>query len=271
MYIGIDIGGTKTLLAAFNENGVLLETKKFPTAKEYNQFLRDLAENVDLLTTRDFVAGAIGMPGTLDRSTGVSIWSGGNLTWKNSPIADDVSKIAGCRILVENDANLAGLSEARLLKDKYRQALYITISTGIGGVYIIDGVIDINTVNAEIGHMLFKDGISYSTWEALASGKALVAKYGQRASEIEDPAIWEEYTENVAVGIINVCASLTPDVIIIGGGAGANLPKFKAPLDKWIHSICPSAIKVPPIQVAERPEEAVIYGCYELAKDFNAA
>lgn len=268
MYIAIDIGGTKTLLATFDQAGQLLETHKFPTPTSYEAFIKDLADNVALLSTSNFTAGAIGMPGTIDRSTGVSVWSGGNLTWKNNSIADDISKITNCKILLENDANLAGLSEARLLKNMHRQALYITISTGIGGVYIIDGNIDTNTINAEIGHMIFKEDGAYKSWETLSSGKAFLTKYEKRASEVDDPQIWTEFTEDIAIGIINVCASLTPDVIIIGGGAGANLPKFQAPLEKWIQDIAPNAIKVPPIRVAQRPEEAVIYGCYELAKDF---
>jgi glucokinase len=59
---------------------------------------------------------------------------------------------------------------------------------------------------------------------------------------------------------------LTPEVIIIGGGVGASLHKFKGYLDNWLKALTPVAITVPPILEAQHPEEAVIYGCYELAK-----
>lgn len=268
MYAAVDIGGTKTLVAVFNTEGEVVEEIKFPTPNEYPLFISEMATNVAKLSTTEFSAGAVGMPGAVDRLTGVSISAGGNLTWQHSPIAEDFSKLFGCKIIVENDANLAGLSEAVLVKDRYNQVLYITISTGIGGVYVIGGKIDMNTINAEVGHMIFKEDGVYKTWEALSSGKTLVARYGKKASEIDDPKVWSEFTENIAVGIINICAVLTPDVVIIGGGAGANLPKFQAQLDEWIQNITPKAIKVPAIQVAARPDEAVIYGCYELAKDF---
>lgn len=266
MYAAVDIGGTKTLIATFTPEGTVVEQLKFPTPNNFKDFLLELEENVEKLSTKSFIAGAVGMPGSLDRAAGVSKSAGGNLTWKNTPIVAELSKIFNCPFTAENDANTAGLGEAVLVKDAYRKVLYITISTGIGGVYVLDGSIDQNTIDAEIGHMIIKSGSGYKTWEKLSSGKTLVETYGKRASEIDDDAIWEKFTENIAVGIINVCASLTPDLIIIGGGAGANLSKFKAPLLSWIERIAPAAIQVPPIIVASRPEEAVIYGCYELAK-----
>ncbi len=42
MYLAIDIGGTKTLLAVFNREGKIVEQLKTPTDHNYDNFLKDL-------------------------------------------------------------------------------------------------------------------------------------------------------------------------------------------------------------------------------------
>lgn len=271
MYLAVDIGGTKTLVASFDQQGQLQEKNKFATADNFSAFLEDFKRELTNFKSQEFDYCAIGMPGVLDRQRGISLWGGGNLGWpKDNPIAERISAITNCEVLIENDANAAGLSEAVLVKNKYRTALYLTISTGIGGVYVIDGVIDHNTIDAEVGHMIFKDGDGYHTWEQLTSGKAIVAKYGQRADEISDPVIWKAVTEPMAVGLINLSATLTPEIIILGGGVGAHLNRFQSYLQEWLQELRPpTAVRVPDIVQAKRPEEAVIYGCYELARQKN--
>lgn len=267
MYLGIDVGGTKTLLAAFDADGTLRASHKFATPATYAAFLAQLPQAFTALGVSGFSAAALGFPAPLDRTRGVIHAAGGNLDWAGNPIAHDVAAIVGCDVAIENDANLAGLSEANLLRDTYKTALYITISTGIGGVFVIDGAIDTHTQDAEIGHMIYKqsDG-SYKTWEGIASGKTIVERFGQRADEITDPDIWRQATEPIAAGIINVCSVLTPEVVIIGGGAGANLHVFKPYLDEWINTLQRPQVSIPPIVEAQHANEAVIYGCYHLAK-----
>ncbi|MES2970957.1 MAG: ROK family protein [Patescibacteria group bacterium] len=264
--MAVDIGGTKTLVAVFTPEGEVVESQKFRTPQVYEEFKQELAANVAKLSTNNFLGGAIGMPGQVDRALGISISAGPNLQWSNSPLAADLQSLINAPAAIENDANLAGLSEALLVKETYRKTLYITLSTGIGGGYVIDGLLDLNTLDAEVGHMIFERDGTFRTWESFASGKAIVAKYGKRASEIEDTTIWEEISLNIAIGIINVSAVLTPDVIIIGGGVGAHLEKFINPLNKKLAELKPGSLKLPAVIQAGRPEEAVIYGCYELAK-----
>ncbi len=268
MYLGIDIGGTKTLVASFNDDGTIADQLKFATPQDYQTFLQELLARLDELPVKEPAYCGVGMPGIVDREQGVSKWAGGNLGWaENCPLAADISGMVGCPVVIENDANLAGLSEANLIRDQYRTAVYLTVSTGTGGVLIIDGVIDPHTVNSEVGHMIYPAEGGYRTWEQLTSGKAIVDKYGQRAEEISDPDTWRAISEPLAVGLINLSAVLTPQVIIIGGGVGANLDRFQSYLDEQLKKLQPSGVTVPPVVQAQRPEEAVIYGCYTLAKE----
>ncbi len=266
MYLGIDIGGTKTLVAAIDNEGKITDRAKFNTPDDYQDFLEELKQTLAQFPAKDFSHGAIGMPGIIDRANNASTWSGGNLTWKSSPIAKDVEAIAGCPIVVENDANVAALSEANLVKDKYHTALYITLSTGVGSGFVVAGELDPNTLDAEVGHMIYPYNDGYRTWEQMASGGTIVEQYGQRAEEITDPETWRVISEQIAVGLINLSAVLTPEVIILGGGAGGQLDRFRQYLDEQLKKLTPNGVSVPPILQAQHPEEAVLYGCYELAK-----
>lgn len=266
MYVAIDIGGTKTLLAVFSKNGRQLESVRFETPQSYEALLHNVQENLeDLKHKADIEIIAVGVPGKVNRQTGV-VEAFGNLDWTNVPLKADLEKICKKPVLLENDANLAGLSEAMLIQHQYKKVLYLTISTGIGAALIIDGTIDPLHADAEVGHMVFEHEGKIQEWEDFASGKALFDKYGQKASEIDDPTIWYEFSRNIALGLTNVIANLTPNVVVIGGGVGAHFEKYADQLHEELLLYNNPVISIPSLRQAIRAEEAVIYGCYELAK-----
>jgi predicted NBD/HSP70 family sugar kinase len=269
MYVGIDIGGTKTLIAALTNEGVIHESIKFPTPEKYNEFLVQLRENVASLKTTDFRAGTVAAPGSIDRKHGV-FERGGNLKWRNEHIQRDVERITHCPMLIENDANLAGLSEAMLVKDKHAKVLYLTISTGIGGGFIVGQKIDPTMANIEPGQMMLQRGDKIVKWESFGSGKAIYERYKQKASDIEDPAIWQAIVKDLAIGFVDLMAITQPDVIVIGGGVGHYLEKFHDFLVAELHKYATPMVPIPPIIKAQRPEEAVVYGCYDLARSVHA-
>jgi predicted NBD/HSP70 family sugar kinase len=263
--VGIDIGGTKTLIAALTNEGVIHDSIKFPTPEDYDEFLKELRSNVAKLTTKEFKAGAVAAPGAIDRKHGI-FEKGGNLKWRNVHLQRDVERITGCPMLIENDANLAGLSEAMLVKDKHAKVLYITVSTGIGTGFIANQQIDPSMADSEGGMLMLQRGDKVVKWESFASGKAIFERYKQKASEIEDPAIWQAIVADLAVGFIDLIAVTQPDVIVIGGGVGHYLEKFHDPLIAELKKYATPMVSVPPILKAQRPEEAVVYGCYDLAR-----
>jgi predicted NBD/HSP70 family sugar kinase len=265
MILAIDIGGTKTLLGVFTYSGKLLESIRFETPNSYALFLAELEKNYQLLKHKSELRLCVaGAPGKIERRTGTVI-AFGNLDWRNTPLGHDIQRITDLKVRVENDANLAGLSEAILIKHSYKKALYITISTGIGGVLIIDGVIDADSEDMEFGHMMFEHDDKLQKWQDFASGKAIYNLYGKKASEIEDPQIWYAISRNIALGLTNVVANHTPDVVIVGGGVGTHFDKYADQLHEHMMLYSSDLVSVPPIRKAMRAEEAVIYGCYELA------
>jgi predicted NBD/HSP70 family sugar kinase len=264
MFGAIDIGGTKTLMAAFDDAGKLVQKITFPTPGDYNSFIDSLAGNFKTLGPNSYKAVTVAVPGKIDRNRGVAI-AFGNLDWHNVSIRDDIEGKLSNPIIIENDAKLAGLYEA-IQFPKFRKVLYITVSTGIGCGLIINGSIDPDFDDMEAGQMLLEHENRLERWENFASGKAIVAKYGKPASELNDPNAWHEIARNLAIGMIDLIALLTPDLIVIGGGVGSHFEKFSNQLNEELMTYANDLLKVPPIYEATNPEEAVAYGCYYLGK-----
>jgi predicted NBD/HSP70 family sugar kinase len=265
MFAAVDIGGTKTLVAVFDAHGKIVEQIRFPTPKDYKEFKMELAKVVDKLSTQGFKYGCVGIRGNIDRAKGLSLYDD-ILIWGEVKIRDDCVKIFGCPFLLENDSKLAGLSEAVLMKAEFSKVLYLTISTGIGSAFVLNGKLDQNTIDSEVGKSLFEHEGLIEQWEDFASGKAIVAKYHKRASDIEDPIVWEAISKNIALGLVNVIAAFTPQIVVFGGGVGTHFSKFKQPLKQALITLKPREISLPALRRAQRPEEAVLYGCYELVR-----
>jgi predicted NBD/HSP70 family sugar kinase len=264
MLLAIDIGATKTLLAVFSADGKIVARYKFATPKSYAGFLKDLAKAIEQ-QLHNFKIGACccALPGSIDRKNGVGL-NFGNLAWHNVPVKKDLEKLlSGVPVWVEHDSSLAGLSEALLTHGRYKKVLYLTISTGIGDGVIIDGKIDVNFADSEAGQMVLEHNGKLQKWEDFASGRALVARYGKKADEINDPKIWREYANDLVPGFDQLIASFQPDVVIIGGGAGAHFEKFSHFLIEKLDSFKIKLVEMPPIIKAKRAEEAVVYGCYD--------
>ena len=265
MYLGIDIGGTKTLLACLDDSGVITESLKFPTPQDYHEFPAVLAENVAKLSTKEFIACGVGVPGRLDRKNGIGV-AMGNLPWKDVPVRDDVQRIVGCPVVIENDAKLACLSEAMLLKDRFSRVVYVTISTGIGVGVVVNQKIEPNLLDAEPGKMPLEHQGKMVPWESFASGKAIVQRYGKMAKDIHDEATWRHIVHDIALGLIDVIAVVQPEVVVLGGSVATQFARFGGLLNEELQRYEVPLIPIPSVIPAARPEEAVAFGCYDLAK-----
>lgn len=254
------------MVASLSDDGHILESRRFATDQDYDKFLDELKENITQLQIEGEYKACAGVPGLLDREAG-TVRALGNLPWRDKQIRDDISGLIGGRpVIIENDSQLAGLSEALLIRDKSGNVLYLTVSTGLGGALIIDGRIVPELRDMEMGKMplLTPEG-EFKHWEDFASGRSLVERFHKKASEITDPAEWRALGEDLAYGLGAACSILQPEIIILGGGVGTYAERYDQiiieTLDSRLHPVVrrPSAI-LP----ARRPEEAVIYGCYEL-------
>lgn len=266
MYVGIDIGGTKTLVAVLNNDGTIVEHVKFPTPKNYDHFLLELRHTLAHFKHQEFKAGGLGMPVTdFDREHGRAI-SFGNQNWHNVPVQHDVERICHCPFVVENDAKMAALSEAMMLKHEFSKVLYVTVSTGIGYGFVDHGRIDTNIGDGGGRLMQFEHRGKLTPWEDFASGRAIVARYGKRAEDIHDQATWTKISRDLAKGLIELIAITEPEVIVFGGSVGTYFERYGRILAAELKKYHVLLIDMPQLRSAARPEEAVVYGCYDYAK-----
>lgn len=266
MYLAVDIGGTKTLVAYFDATGKLKNEVKFATPEGYEDWLEHFKAAVAELKCDDFKAGCVAIPGVVDRRNGVGIRFG-NLAWEEVAIAADIERLVHCPIVVENDAKVAGLSEAINIKDEFQNVLYITIGTGIGVSHIRDGVIDLSNNDRGGNAIMLGHRGKRQSWESFASGKAIVQRFGKKASEIEDQSVWKSLAHDFAAGILDLIAKYQPQVVVIGGGVGTHFSRYAKFLETELKNCETPLMKIPPLRQAKRPEEAVLYGCYELTKE----
>lgn len=67
MILAIDVGGTKTLVASFTDDGAVTEQIKFPTPTDYLAFVDELVKTVQSLQAKDLSSCVIAIPGKIDR------------------------------------------------------------------------------------------------------------------------------------------------------------------------------------------------------------
>ena len=267
MIIAVDTGGTKTLVAAFDTEGQLVSEHKFPTPVDIQDYLVEVKQSIDDLRGSDQITClSIALPGVILNGR---MMYGGNLAWHDTDLKALLSDHYDCPVIVENDANLAGLAEARALDELPAVCLYVTVSTGIGTGIITDGTINQYFATSEGGQMALMHEGRLQRWEQFASGKAILARYGTLASEIKDPAIWSEIAATIAQGLLVLCPILRPEIIVIGGGVGAHFEKFSEQLTATLDANLAQAQRPTVIQAAH-PEKAVVYGCYYHAIDVLA-
>lgn len=273
MIVGIDVGGTKTLVASFDESSkeaVIVKQKKFPTPDTYEEFLKQLPEAVNEVTDgKDIAAIGIALPGPLSKDRR-SVPELGNKPWKDIHAIDDLENLFNVPVALGNDAKLAALSEANHGAGKgFKSVLYITLSTGIGAGYVEDGVLLGSALDMEVGHMVFMRENGETVWEDFASGRSLFERFGKTAEDLEDEDAWREYAADVALGLNHVDLMLTPDVYVIGGPVGAQLHKFEVFLEEYMNELNTAKVFMNrdfAIKSAAHPEEAVVLGCFYAAK-----
>ena len=111
MIITIDTGGTKTLVSSFGKNGRMGESIKFPTPPKPTDYVATLTSVVRERYGHETVEViVVALPGII--RDGVAVWCQ-NLGWSNFDAAKALKDLLpGVPVLIENDANLAGLARS---------------------------------------------------------------------------------------------------------------------------------------------------------------
>lgn len=237
--LGVDVGGTKIAAAAISENAEVLDLVTVPTRAQhgYDASLAQLHFAIRSVFRNDVHAIGICSPGPLNPKTGVVLNPPNLPGWRDVPLAGIMQVEYGLPCRVENDANAAGLAEARFGAGRGRGSVfYATLGTGIGAGIILNGAVYHGKSGqaAEGGHVPIdwhsteRCGCGVQGCiEALASGSAIARRYGESAECIAGAAatgdaranaILDEVAEMLGAWLGGIVSLLDPDIIIIGGG-----------------------------------------------------
>lgn len=266
MIIAIDTGGTKTLISLFDNTGQIVKSHKFPTPDDKQQYIDTVREHL-ISNFKDLPIEAISVavPGIVKDGVVASF---ANLSWTDFDAAKEFAGLfANVPIMVENDANLAGVGEAHVLDPIPQSLLYITISTGIGIGIVENGDIAPATSRAEGGHIITDYEGQLRDWETFAAGSSIYRIYGKYARDIEDDATWREIAGRLAPGFGALIPIIQPEVIVVGGSVGTYLDRYERFLRDELEPVLHPITPFPRMIKSSYPEEAVVYGCYYHAKN----
>lgn len=260
-YIGIDLGGTNIAAGVVDSDFNILAKASTPTQRPRScrdicsDMVRVALEAVEKagLKPDDIESVGIGSPGTVNSDLGVIEYAN-NLDFYNEPVAKYIREGIDKPVYVENDANAAAYGEFVAGSAKgARNAVCITLGTGVGGGIIIDGKIysGFNYAGAEIGHTVLEidgpectcgrkgcfevyssaTGLIRMTKEAMdahpeskmhemvgdhVSGR--LAFNAMRAGDAAAKEVVDKYIKYLAAGIANTINIFQPEILCIGGG-----------------------------------------------------
>jgi glucokinase len=256
--LGLDVGGTKINAFRVGRHGEILARTQVPTpAEDPEQTLEAMVETARGLLTPDVVAVGVGAAGLVDTSRGVLRFAP-NLAWRELPIAARIGDALGVPCQLDNDANVAAYGEYRFGAGRgFRHMLLITVGTGIGGGFIIDGRLarGAHGFAAEIGHIIVEPGGpvcgcgNRGCWEQVAAGRAI--DRGGRSAAARHPdsklaalangdpdavtgamvtdaamagdetaiEVLAEVGRRLGEGIAGLVNVLDPQLVVVGGGA----------------------------------------------------
>lgn len=230
VFVGLDIGGTKIMVAAAQADGTILRRARTATSQSLETDLAHIDSMIAEVSAGEEIAGmAAAIGGPLDWETGI-VSPLHQPAWREVPLKKIMESTWGCPFRVDVDTNVAALGEYRWAGVSAARFLYLTVSTGMGGGFLVDGRIYRGKEGAhpEVGHQSIAFRCSNPAavqcecgapdcLEALVSGNGIRRIYG-KAAETLSAAEWQEVAYNLGQGLRNLAALLTPDLIRIGGG-----------------------------------------------------
>lgn len=220
MYIVADIGATNMRIARASGTDSFEDPIIERTRENYDEGIAVFIEHAQTLAGEEPIeAISIGLPGILSRDKRSFVNAPNLPQWNHHTLADRLEGTLHTRVYLENDTAQVGLGEAVFGAGKGSTIMtYITVSTGVNGVRIIDGKIDRATFGFEIGdQFLFIDG-EPQRLQDLISGRHISKKYGVHPRDLgADSPVWEELARILAYALNNTIMHWSPDRVVFGG------------------------------------------------------
>lgn len=230
LYVGLDIGGTKFLVAGADRDGQILRRAQKPAPPGLQEGLDALHGMIETVAGGEAITAmgaAIGGP--LDWQEGI-VSPLHQPEWREVPLKDLMQQRWGCPFAVDVDTNVAALGEYYFGEAEASRLLYLTVSTGMGGGFLVDGEIyrGVGGDHPEAAHQSIPYQCAHperiececgvqDCLEALVSGNGIRRIYGRPAEELDEDE-WEEVAYNLGQGLRNLAVLYVPEAIVLGGG-----------------------------------------------------
>ncbi|MEM6290164.1 MAG: ROK family protein [Myxococcota bacterium] len=259
MRFGIDLGGTKVELIAFEGPKPVLRRRVPTPADAYDAIVQTVATLVHDAERALGQSGSVGIgtPGSVSPKTG-RMRNCNTVVLNGEPLQADLEDALGRSIRLSNDANCFALSEAVDGAAAGADVVFgVILGTGVGGGIVVHGTVleGANGVAGEWGHSPLPGPLDderpgpacycgrRGCIETFLSGPAVAAEHarrtGEQASPVElaardDEPTWARYEDRLARSLAPVVNVLDPDVIVLGGGLSnvtrlyANVPRLLA-------------------------------------------
>lgn len=299
---GIDVGGTTIKMSLFEMTGKMLDKWEIPTdtKNQGSSILDDIAAAVEGKLSekkigKEDVAGiGIGVPGPVTGSAVVIRCA--NLGWGRVDVAQELGAKTGLPVKVGNDANIAALGEMWQGGGKgYKNAVMVTLGTGVGGGIIIDGKIveGPNGAGGEIGHIFVEENEpeacgcgKHGCLEQYASATGVV-RLANRALAVDGRAsslrsfdkitakdvfdaakdkdavaleVVEKMGKILGTALANVACVVDPEVFVIGGGVSKAGPILTDVIQKYYIERAFHACRDARFALATLGNDAGVYG-----------
>ncbi len=223
------MGATHTRVAASTDGKTISEPVIFDTDPDFEKGIAEFIKAVENLANGQSITALSGsIFGVLSRERDSITQSLNHPDWANKPIKQLLSDHFGVPLILANDMEAIGMGEALFGGGRQKSIVgYITISTGVNGIRIVDQAIDRNALGFEIGyHIIGTDPTGNPlSFEDAAGGNSLQKRYGKQPVEIaKDDDLWPQVIQSVAIGVHNAILFWSPEVIVFGGSMMRDIP-----------------------------------------------
>ncbi len=234
-YGGIEGGGTKFICLVGRGPDEIIDETRFPTTTPQETLQRVTEFFAPYVSSNRIKCIGLGSFGPVDvdpaSPTYGYITTTPKLKWANTDILGILKHKIGLPIAIDMDVAASALGEFRWGANQgIEPSLYLTVGTGIGGSYILDGKPLRGLVSLEMGHVYlphdlridpFPGSCPYHAdcFEGLANGPAIQARFNKPAETLaDDDPFCELEVGYIACALANYIFTLPPKKIVLGGG-----------------------------------------------------
>ncbi len=260
MKLVFDVGGTHIRIALSRDGKTLEQVLRHDTDPSPAGFVSFCAALQTLGREHSITAVAGGLPGHIEPATGRLLHAPNLPGWQGLTVRQQLEDALHVPLTLENDAALVGLAEAT--RGAGRGAaivVYLTISTGVNGVRILNGRIEPGARGFEVGAQLLpNDHGQLVPLESLVGGAALQQRYHQPPAHLHQSGLWATEARYLALGLYNTLAHWSPEVVVYGGSMMRDI-SLEA-IERELKQLPPLGSKWPQLKRAELGDDGGLYG-----------